>query len=469
MTTFDDDERADELREWIAQDEQEPTPADIHRGQARIAYRLANRYRGRMLHVTGIGWHAWDGTRFVPDERGETTRNVLTELRCALAESLDDKDLRADVRKCESASGVSGVLSIAAALEPFAATVPDLDADPYLLNAANGTLDLRTGELRSHSPSDAITKICRGAHTDSRSQLWESFLERVLPDESVRGYLQRLIGLSLLGAVRENVLTFLTGTGANGKTVFDTAIRHALGDYAIVGERDLFMARESAHPTGELDLRGVRLVVVSESDKGRRLAEANMKRLSGGDTIRARRMRQDFVEFTPSHTAVLITNFLPLVSGDDPAIWRRIRVVPFAVTIPDDEQDPELGERLELDADAILSWAIQGWKDYCERGLDEPAAVIAATDRYQHDSDAVARFIAECCVVAPAVKATTGQLFDAWEKWRITDGADQMSLKAFGNAITMKGYPAPVKSVNGKKFREGIAVSTVGDGGDGDE
>ncbi len=469
MTTFDND-RTDEYREWIEQDEQDPRPADVHRGQARIAYRLANRYRGQMLHVAGIGWHDWDGSRFVPDERGRAIRNVLSELRIALSASLDDKELRSDVRKCESATGVSGVLSIAAALEQFAATVADLDADPFLLNVANGTLDLRTLQLRSHSPSDAITKICRGAYAaDARSELWETFLGRVLPDESVRSYVQRLVGLGLLGTVRENVLTIFTGTGANGKSVIDRVIRWALGDYAITAEPDLFMHREGAHPTGELDLRGARWVSVSESDKDRRLAEATMKRLTGGDRIRARRMRQDFVEFDPSHTATLITNHLPRVSGDDPAIWRRIRVVPFDVTIPADEQDPELGERLELDADAILSWAIDGWRQYQERGLDEPAVVIAATDKYQSDSDAIARFISECCVISPAVQSVTGQLFDQWEKWRVIDGAEQMSLKAFGLALTSKGYPVPAQSVNGKKWRKGIALAATDAGGDDDD
>jgi putative DNA primase/helicase len=139
------------------------------------------------------------------------------------------------------------------------------------------------------------------------------------------------------------------------------------------------------------------------------------------------------------------------------------------VTIPADEQDPELGERLELDADAILSWAIDGWREYQERGLDEPAVVIAATDNYQRDSDAISRFLDECCVFSPVVKATTTQLFDAWEKWRAIEGAEQMSLKAFGQAITDKGYPAPKKTVNGKKFRQGIAVCTVTDSGDDDE
>ena len=463
-------DRTDELLDWYAEDEKQPEPAAVHRGQARIAYRVADRYADQLMHVTGLGWHQWDGARFQPDDRGAAKRAVLAELRQALSESLDDKELRADVRKCESASGVAGVLDLAAALDPFAAAVADLDADPYLPNVANGTLDLRTIELRPHDPTDRITKVCRGAYApDAESPAWEAFLARVLPDETVRRFVQRLIGVSLLGAVREHVLAILTGEGANGKGTFYKAVCHALGDYASTAEPDLFMHRDGAHPTGEMDLLGRRLIVVSESERDRRLAEATMKRLTGGDTIRARRMRQDFVEFNPSHTALLVTNHLPKVSGDDPAIWRRIRVIPFDVVIPEDERDGELDDRLALEADAILSWAVAGWRDYLEHGLDEPAVVRQATNTYQHDSDAVARFIDECCHISPAVKCATGELFEAWERWRISDGSEQLSLKAFGMALTGKGYRGDSKSVNGKKWRHGIAISAIRDAGDGDD
>jgi len=441
-------------------------PAEVHRGQARIAYRVADRYRDRLLHVAGLGWHTWDGARYIPDQRGAATRAVLAELRRTLAQSIDDKDLRADVRKCESAAGVTGVLALAGALEPLAAAVPDVDADPHLLNVANGTLDLRTLELRPYRPADRITKVCRGAYTPgAESQAWQAFLARVLPDADVRRFVQRLVGVGLLGAVREHILSIWTGTGANGKSVMDKAIRFALGDYAATAEPDLFMHRDGAHPTGEMDLRGVRWVAVSESEKDRRLAEATMKRLTGGDTIRARRMRQDFVEFTPSHTPVLITNHLPRVSGDDPAIWRRIRVVPFDVVIPDAEQDPGLDDRLALEADAILTWAVAGYREYLDRGLDEPAGVLVATDDYHRNSDAVARFVEECCHTSAAVKSVTGQLFDAWERWRAAEGAEPISLKAFGMALTNKGYPADKKSVNGRKWRHGIALRAVEENG----
>jgi putative DNA primase/helicase len=442
-------------------------PTRMHRGQARMAYRLAHRYAGQLLHVTGFGWLRWDGYRWAVDDRGAAKRAVLAELRRALADSLDDKELRADVRRCESSSGVAGVLDLAAALNPFAAAVSDLDADAHLLNVANGTLDLRTLELRRHSPGDRITKVCQGAYrADAESSQWQAFLARVLPHDDVRSFLQRLVGVGLVGAVREHVLPILTGVGANGKSVFDKASRYALGDYAATAEPDLFMHRAGAHPTGEMDLRGVRWVAVSESDKDRRLAEATMKRLTGGDTVRARRMRQDFVEFTPSHTPLLITNHLPKVSGDDAAVWRRLRVVPFDVVIPEDEQNRDLDARLQLEADGILAWAVTGYRDYLARGLDEPATVLEATDTYHHNSDAVARFIAEECMTSsPVLKATTGQLHDAWEQWRVLDGAEPMSRKAFGQALDRHGYSAE-PPVNGKRWRPGIALKVVQDDAD---
>lgn len=431
-----------------------------HRGQARMAYRLEAAYADQLMHVYGLGWFTWDRARWIPAHRGQDRQAVLEVLRDALATSLGDKELQADIAKCQSDAGQRGVLGIAAALPGFAHEVADIDADPYLLNMANGTLDLRTMELHDHDPTDRITKVTRGAwRPTEQATAWTTFLEQVLPDPEVRVFLQRLAGVGLLGIVVEHILGILTGTGRNGKGVFYGTLGHALGDYAIVAEPDLFMHREGAHPTGQMDLRGVRWAVVSESDKGRRLAEATMKKLTGGDPIKARHMRADFVTFNPSHTPLLVTNHLPKVSGDDPALWARMRVVPFDVVIPRSQQDPHLPERLQLDPDAVLSWAVAGYQDYIERGsLDEPAAVKIATDAYQQDNDAIARFLADAdrVYINPNAHTETGAAFDAWRSWAVEDGADTVSLKAFGQALDRLGYPA-TKS-NGRRIRRGIGL-----------
>jgi putative DNA primase/helicase len=441
----------------------------MHSGQLRMAYRLANSaHRDKLLHVYGVGWHRWDGKRWAADDQGHAVRAVRDVLRRALQASLDlesdaAKAIRRDVDKCSSATGAAGVLSLAASMAPFAATVRDLDRDPYVLNVANGTLDLRTMTLREHDPADRITKVTAAAyHPDVDATAWDTFLERVLPDEEVRAFLQRLAGVALLGRVVEHVLGILVGTGANGKGAFTRALEHALGDYAASPEADLFMQRDGAHPTGQMDLLGLRWATVSETDQGRRLAEATMKRLTGGDPIRARRMRQDFIEFQPSHTAVLVTNHLPAVRGDDPAIWRRLRLVPFDVVIPEAERDKHLDEHLQLQAEAVLSWAVDGYRDYTTRGgLGEPAAVTAATDAYQLDSDPVARFIADECIPSPHGYTAFGELYERWQRWAAVDGAAATNPKSFGDTLERKGYPAD--RVRSGRIRRGLLLAEAGE------
>jgi len=449
-------ELGDHLRERAASVSE--LAAATHRGQLRMAYRLARGYEGRLLHVHGIGWHRWDGRRWAEDDTGEAFRAVYDTVREALADSLNDKTLREDARRCESASGVAGVLQLAGKLETFAATAQDLDPDPYLLNVANGTLDLRT-------TADRITKVTAAAYDPGANPAaWNRFLDRVLPDPEVRRFLQRYTGLGLAGTVLEHVLAIATGTGRNGKSVFVNTVMAALGDYAASAEPDLFMHRDGAHPTGEMDLRGVRWVVVSESEKGRRLAEATVKRLTGGDRIKARRMRQDFVEFPASHTPVLVTNYLPTVSGDDAALWARLRVIPFDVVIPEAERDPRLTERLALSVDAVLTWAVAGWQQYQAGGLADPDAVSRATNAYHANSDAVGRFVDDCCITGPNFRTSAAEMFERWARWCVDDGSEPCSKRAFGEALDQRGFRS-VKGTNGTRMRNGIAL-TVEDGQD---
>jgi putative DNA primase/helicase len=167
---------------------------------------------------------------------------------------------------------------------------------------------------------------------------------------------------------------------------------------------------------------------------------------------------QDFVEFQPSHLPILVTNHLPRVSGDDPAVWARIRVIPFDVVIPDAEQDKHLDAKLQLEADGILAWAVEGWRDYRERGLAEPDSVRIATDNYQADSDPIGRFIEECCDTGVMFSATTKPLYEKWQRWQESDGtAEPMGRRTFGEALDRRGYHAGPPS-DGKRIRRGIAL-----------
>lgn len=417
-----------------------------HSGQVRLAYRLARSHVARLLFVRGIGWHHYDGTRWAEDDRGYAERAVLNVLSDALAESVTDKVLRADVAKCESDSGIQGVLGVASRLVEFAATVADLDADPALLNCANGTLDLRTMELRAHDPADRITKVTKAAYDPAADpRVWAEFLASVLPDEPERGYLQRVVGQALHGRVTEHLLPVLIGSGANGKSTLYGAVLAALGDYGTVIDPALLMSHDRGRGSGGpelMQLLGARLVVGSETEEGRKLDEPTMKRLTGGDRLTARRLYRDPVVWTPSHSLVYVSNSLPVVRGNDPAVWRRVRVVPFEVVVPPEQRDVDLPERLLLHADAVLAWAVAGYADWRAGGMQEPPTVLRATDAYQAESDAVRRFVAEGCHVAVTATATTRELYAAWQRWAVADGAEALSEKAFGKELDRLGHPA---------------------------
>lgn len=438
-----------------------------HSGQVRMAYRLAHSHVDRLLHVHGLGWHHWDGTRWAEDTRGHAERAVLEVLAEALSESVGDKQLRADVARCETATGIAGVLTIAAKLVEFAATVEDMDADPNLLNTASGVLELDTGRLREHDPRDRISKVCGAAYRpDADTGVWERFVCQILPDAEERAYLQRVIGQALYGRVTEHLFPVLTGTGANGKSTAYGALCAALGDYATVIDPALLMAREHGGTPGPelMELLGARLVVGSETTEGRKLDEAVMKRLSGGDPITARRLYREPVTWTPSHQLVYVTNALPKVKGNDPAVWRRVVVVPFGVVVPAEHRDPRLPERLLEHLDAVLAWAVRGWQDYQTGGMRPPASVQRATDDYRTASDAVARFVAEACFTSPSATATTRDLYAAWQRWAVSDGAESLSERAFAKELDRLGYEA--RRTKAGALRAGLMPYSE-DGGDG--
>ena len=393
------------------------------RSHQRMAARLATAVKGRCLYVHGAGWHYWDGKRWAPDHGNARVHGHLEALlRESWAESIRDKDLQSDVKSAMTAAGSRGVIELAATRRELRAE--EVDADPYLLNCQNGTLDLHTLTLRPADPADLITKVTAAAFDPAAaSDTWDRLLADSLPDATVRGFLQRYTGLALVGRVIEHLLVVAHGAGRNGKGMFAYTMQKALGDYGITATNDLLTVGRHGHKSaGELSahmqLRGARWAVMSELNEADQLAEATMKALTGGDTITAKAMGKDWVNFAPSHSLFLLTNNLPRVPEDAQAAWARIRVVPYEVSFIGHE-DTTLEERLELELDAALSWAVAGLREYQRRGLDAPPAVMRATSGYRADNDAVARFLSECCEFDPEAwtsRATVRQVYEYWAR-----------------------------------------------------
>lgn len=212
-------------------------------------------------------------------------------------------------------------------------------------------------------------------------------------------------------------------------------------DYAMKASTDFLVAkRGESHPTEQADLEGKRLVACVETDEGRRLAEGLVKELTGSDPIRARRMREDFWQFNPTHKVFLATNHRPGVKGTDYAIWRRLRLVPFRRVIPPAERDKRLPERLRHELIGILAWCARGCVEWQQDGLQEPGEVLAATDAYRNEEDIVGMFLAECCIQDPDTWERAKLLYAAYRKYCEESGEHPVGQRRFGRAMTERGF-----------------------------
>ena len=389
-------------------------------------------------------WLIWTGTHWQIDDGGGVMR-----LAMAVADSVwfDARDfLTKDV--VDFAVSTSGAGKLSAMLKLASADVPisvdELDANPWLLNCPNGTLDLRTGELRPHRREDNLTKLCpTNFNPEAGSYGWGRFLEGVFGGHSPTiDFVQRLFGYCLTGDVSEHIMPVIWGSGSNGKSTLLTTFQDALGPvYSMAAPASLLTVKKGeVHPTELADLFGMRFVVSQETEDGSRLAESLVKSLTGGDKVRARRMREDFWQFNPTHKFALCTNHKPEVKGTDHAIWRRLVLIAFArkfwnpdkgETGPDElKQDKALPAKLKAEAEGVLLWAVQGCLDWQRGGLTIPDSVRAATAEYRSENDTLGRFVSECCQTGQPYKEKFASLFDALGKW-CHDGGDNLPSKRF--------------------------------------
>ena len=463
---------AEEIDSWLAS-----TPTVHSVGSPEGRTELSNARRFTSIHGENVkycpGWErwlVWDGTRWLLDE------GVLVE---ALAKDIADRvwdDAAARMRIVEraeaqsllsygkamaSANGVVHTLMLARSEECLRVHHEQLDVNPWLLNVQNGTLDLASGRLLPFRKTDLLTKIAPVIFDPARDcPIWEAFLVRIMPNTDVRNFLKRLVGYWLTGSIRDHILPICYGTGANGKSVFlNTIVAMLGGDYSGAAAPDLLMAtKQSPHPTQIADLFGRRLMCSMESGESRALNEPLIKYLTGGDRIKARRMQEDFWEFAPTHKLVMATNHRPKIKGTDNGVWRRLLLIPFTETIPPDEQDKSLPDKLRAELSGILNWALAGFLELQAGGLQEPDAVKAATAVYRSEEDVIRRFIAERCSIDSRIEAGASVLYKAFQKWCGDFGEACESQKKFGTRLTDIGFGSRRSSGNGSTIRTGIGL-----------
>jgi putative DNA primase/helicase len=412
------------------------------------AERLVRLFGDRIRFVPQWGWLVWDGKRWARDAghqritelAEETVRQIYRE-----AAETDNPDERAKLAKwaiaSESRQRIAAMIDLAA---PMCLASPDeFDADDWLLNLENGVLNLRTLEFLPHDPNRKLTKLAPVPYDPNADcPKWKAFLQRIFNNnERLIRFVQRAVGYSLTGSTREQCLFFLYGTGANGKSTFLEVIRALLGDYAVTAEFSTFVADRKGSVRNDIArLHSARLVTAIEVGEGKRFAEELIKTLTGGDTVAARFLYREFFEFRPRFKVWLAANYKPEIRGSDYAIWRRLRLIPFTVTIPPEEQIPNLAEQLKEELAGILNWALEGLRDWLANGLQPPPEVTEATEAYRAEMDIVGLFVQDACITDPIAVTPSKTLYDAFREWCAENGYEPFGQTAFGRRLAAKGF-----------------------------
>jgi len=405
-----------------------------------LALRFSRKYEDELRYVNSWAkWLHWDSTRWAAD----TTLRIfdLARVVCREVGAECDGSQKGIATRLASKSTVASVERLAAADRRHASTPEQWDADPWLLNTPKGTVDLKTGELREHRRADCLTKIT-AASPEGWCDRWIQFLTRVTRgDYYLQTFLQRLIGYSLTGLTREHGLFFFYGGGANGKSVFLNTISELLADYARVAPMSLLTCDTTEqHPTALAGLRGSRFVTAIETEDGARWAETKIKAITGGDRVTARFMRGDYFDFTPEFKLLVAGNHRPGLRSVDEAIRRRIFLIPFTVTIPEKERDPQLSEKLRAEFPGILRWAIQGCLDWQREGLNPPGAVRDATANYLAAEDAMGRWLDERCKKNRDAWTASAELFADWARWCQLNDEAAGKPKQFAERLEARGF-----------------------------
>ena len=418
------------------------------------AERLVDRFGDNIRYCFEQDWLIWTGKRWTEDKTGqlmryakETVRHIYGE-----AERSEDKDTRKKIAShalnSEKRDRLKAMIDLARDEAGIPTRATMLDIDPLAFNVLNGTLDLKSGQLKPHNRSDLITKITHVEYLpDAECPHWLAFLDRIFNnDKTMIGFLQQGIGYSLTGLTVEQIFFLLYGTGSNGKSTFLEIIKLLLGDYSKATNFTTFLEKQGDGIRNDLaGLAGARFVIAKEAKMGKGFDESVIKELTGGDTISARFLRKEFFEFKPAFKIWLAANHKPRIKEQSTGIWRRVRLIPFEVQIPEEEADRDLITKLQSELSGILNWALEGCLAWQKAGkLMIPGRVKDATEAYKSESDRLREFITENCFTGRATKFSVifSTLYSAYVTWCKSNDEMPLGKMSFRSALEERGFPS---------------------------
>ncbi|MEQ8226235.1 MAG: phage/plasmid primase, P4 family, partial [Candidatus Eremiobacterota bacterium] len=408
-------------------------------------------------------WFIWSSKKWKEDETQqiqalakETVRSYYE--RVSEYEGNEQKNF---IKHIISSEGmVKRKLMVEAAMsEPEIGILPEIfDQDKWLLNLKNGTLNLQTKEFQEHKRENYITKLIDiNYNPEAKCDIWINFLNKIFDNnqETIR-FVQKAAGYSLTGLTIEQCIFILHGNGSNGKSTFINIIKEILSDYAQQTPTETFLEKKNNNgATNDLArLRGARFVASVETEQGRNFAEALVKQISGEDTISARFLHKEFFDFKPECKIWIATNHKPKIKNTDHAIWRRIKLIPFQVTIRDEEKDLNLMHRLGESKEGILNWMIQGCYLWQQEKLGIAEEIRKATKSYREEMDVIGAFLDECCLIDIHCRSSAKELYSNYAEWANQNGEYVISQTLFGTRLSERGFEKEksTSGVNRNKF-----------------
>lgn len=413
-------------------------------------------------------WLVWDGIRWKPDQVGLVNRRANDTIRQIREEArlIDDADKRKELLKwqkmSESGKAVREILGIAKSLEGIPVVPEELDTNPWIINVNNGGVDLKTGELLPHRREDLITKLAPVTFDSTATcPTWIAFLRVIMNgNQNMINFLQCAMGYALTGETREQCLFILHGNGSNGKSTLIGVLNALCGeDYSTNIPFETLMVRKSEGVRNDIaSLRGARLVTAIEAEKGQRLAESLVKSMTGGDKLTARFLYGEFFSFIPEFKLFLATNYKPEIRGTDNAIWRRVHLIPFEVTIPEEKKDIDLPNKLLSELPGILNWTIEGCLQWQKEGLGVPSEVKDATANYRAEMDVTEDFLADCFVREEGSRVDCVDAYAEYLTWCNSNGEKPDTKKGLSSQLKEKLGDPKRNGTNGRYAWQGIGL-----------